>query len=210
MVKKDGTTVVTHVVEVDIYVSVNNNKLKAQYKSADVSTIKTNLELEYNNHNFKDDNGNNVEFRFNMHELDVAQIQPVDAANQLRKDPENLVKTLPGEPIAQKGFVMQKNTKFYREEGGLTKVNLVTIDANSDDSHTQAHEVMHVFMNYDMANNPTTAANHSKMAGGGIFIYEVHDENHNVTTPAQGVNQGNVDAILKSVPKVQDKVVNEK
>jgi len=51
--------------------------------------------------------------------------------------------------------------------------------------------------------NPESTDQHSK--AGGIFIYKETDWSGNVTTPTQGVNQGNVDAILKSLPKAKNK-----
>jgi RHS repeat-associated protein len=207
MKMKDGTTVTKRIVEVDVFVATSQNAKSMHYKTADLPTIESDLKSEYNN-GFKDASGNTVEFRFNVKEFDADKTNPADFAKQLRKDPNNFEKSADGVTMAQKGFVLEKG-KLKGTEQGSTSINHVTIDKNATDpSHTKAHETGHIFLNYDMSNNPSTPTEHSK--AGGIFQYKVVDQNGTTITPTQGVNQGIVDAILKSLPETNSKTVEQK
>ena len=208
MKMKDGTTTIKRIVEIDVFVATSKNVKSIHYKSADLPTIESNLKTEYNK-GFKDASGNTVEFRFNVQEFDADATTPANKASQLRRDPNNFVKAKDGFTMAQKGFVLEQG-KLNGTTQGSTSVNHVTIDNKaSDPSHTQAHETGHVFLNYDMSNNPNTPQKHG--AAGGIFKYKTIDGSTGKTiSPTQDVNQGNVDAVLKSLPEVGSKTVEQK
>ncbi|MEA3495127.1 MAG: RHS repeat-associated core domain-containing protein, partial [Bacteroidota bacterium] len=207
MKMKDGTTVTKRIVEVDIFVATSKNVKSIHYKSADLPTIESNLKSEYNK-GFKDASGNTVEFRFNVQEFDADATTPIDKAKQLRRDPNNVVKAKDGS-MALKGFVLERGKLKGSKGSTNTLRSLVTIDNKATDpSHTQTHETMHIFLNYDPSNNPSTVAEHE--TAGGAFKYKSVDESGKTISPTQDVNQGNVDAILKSVPELKSKTVEQK
>lgn len=161
MKMKNGSTVTKRIVEVDVFVATSKNVKSIHYKSADLPTIQSNLQTEYNR-GFTDADGNEVEFRFNMNEFDGDATSPTDKVKQLRRDPSNFVKSKDGTTMAQKGFVLGRGKLGAGTQGSTTGTH-VTIDDNaSDPSHTQAHETGHIFMNYNMPNNPVSPAEHGK------------------------------------------------
>ena len=206
MKMKDGTTVTKRIVEVDIFVATSKNVKSIHYKSGDLPTIQSNLQSEYNK-DFKDGSGNVVEFRFNIHEFDADVTMSFDKAKQLRRDPNNIVKSIDGTQ-AQKGFVLQKG-KTKGGAQGITLGNLVTMSNKATDpSHTLAHETGHIFLNYDWLNNPIKPDDHER--AGGIFKYKVVSEKGNTLSPIENVNQGNVNSILKSLPEIDSKTSEER
>ncbi|MCT4665726.1 MAG: hypothetical protein N4A45_10880 [Flavobacteriales bacterium] len=44
---------------------------------------------------------------------------------------------------------------------------------------------------------------------GGVFKYKIVDESGNTISPTLDVNQGNVDAVLKSVPELNSRTVEQ-
>ncbi len=208
MKMKDGTTVTKRIVEVDVFVATSKNVKSIHYKSADLPTIGSNLKSEHNK-GFKDASGNTVEFRFNVQEFDADATTPVDKAKQLRRDPNNFVKANDGS-MALKGFVLERGKLKGSTQGSTNPAkSLVTIDNKAiNPSHTQAHETGHIFLNYDPSNNPGTAAEHG--TAGGVFKYKTVDVRGKTISPTQDVNQGNIDAVLKSVPELNSKTVEEK
>ncbi len=205
IINKNGTTETKRIVAVDIYVATSKTAESNHYQSTDIPTIKTNLENEYNK-GLKDASGNIVEFRFNMIEFDADKTIPIDKAKQLKIDPSNY--TLSKDNIqVVKGFVMER-AKFKGEGRMNISLSIVGINIKAkNSSHTQAHEVGHIFLNYDDKLNPTTKSEHQK--AGGIFKCKVEDENGKVITPTEDVNQENVDLILKSVPEIKSKTTDE-
>ncbi|MEW6773877.1 MAG: RHS repeat-associated core domain-containing protein [Bacteroidota bacterium] len=208
MKMKNGTTVTKRIVEVDIYVATSKNANSIHYKSADLSTIQSNLQSEYNK-GFKDAAGNEVEFRFNVKEFDADQVSPSDKVKQLRQDPNNWVKTKDN-GMAPKGFVMERGKLENSVHQGKTINAHTIISATADDpSHTQAHEVGHIFLNYDMSINPSKQEEHNKL--GGIFKYKVIDGNTGKTIQStEKVNQNNVNLMLKVLPELSTKTIEEK
>jgi RHS repeat-associated protein len=208
MKMKDGTTTIKRIVEVDVFVATSKNVKSIHYKSADLPTIESNLKTEYNK-GFKDASGNTVEFRFNVQEFDADATTPLDKAKQLRRDPNSYIQSQDG-TNALKGFVLERGKLKGMTQGSTNpSKSLVTIDNKADDpSHTQAHETGHIFLNYDPSNNPNTATEHGN--SGGVFKYKTVDGSGKTISPTKGVNQGNVNAVLKSVPELKSKTVEQK
>jgi RHS repeat-associated protein len=203
---KDGTTVTKRIIEVDVYVATSKSVKSIHYKSADLSTIKSNFKKKYNK-GFEDASGNTVEFRFNVQEFDADATKPVEKDKQLTFDPDNYVETKDGK-IVPKGFVLQRG-KLQGNKQGKKEQRIVTIDNSaSDPAHTQAHETTHIFLNYDPANNPESKEEHKN--AGGIFKPREVNPSGETQSPTEDLNQRNIDAILKSLPELNSKTVEEK
>jgi hypothetical protein len=202
---KDGSTTTKRIVELDLHAATSETSNRSHFKSTDLSRIETNLEREYNN-GFIDAGGNTVEFRFNMKSFDADKISSEDYAKNLLKDRNNY--DVPIDPIST---LAQKSSVIVRKRisgEGRTFGNLTKIHPNADESHTIAHEILHVFLNYDPSANPQSNKEHEN--AGGVLKYKVVDEKGNVISPTLPVNQNNVNLILKSVPEVKSKTIDER
>jgi len=206
--KVGGNVVITRVVALDIHVGTSQNQNSVHFKSADIEKIRQNLNSEFNNKGFKDEDGNLVEFSFNLIEFDVDKTKPEDYAKALTRDIECNLGLAP--PPVSKGF--QRGAVMIRQEleypmKGLTVGNLIKIGTDPNNaSHNEAHEVVHVFLNYSNI-NPVTVQEHADV--GGVMQYKVVDPEGNVISDVKPVNQKNIDDILKFVPYLGEETKQE-
>ena len=145
-------------------------------------------------------------FKFNVKTFDADANNPKEFAKKLYSTTSFIGKDKDGNAVSgSMGTVMVKKVLINNVQGATDK-DYTEINANgADKSHNEAHEIAHVFLNYDPKNNPgdpdekKNIEQHRK--AGGIFVYEEKDKNDDVTTPTQGVNQQNVNQILQAVPQ---------
>jgi RHS repeat-associated protein len=217
---QSGATIIKRIVEIDIYVAISEKKKTNHFRLSNLSKIHVDLNEEFNK-DFKDADGNIVEFRFNMNNFNADEILPADFAKKLRTYNKNgnnpnheFILNGEGQNIlAQKGFVLEKNTlkgqkDITGHEEGVTRLNHVIINKKAlDKPHTIAHEITHIFLSYNMNNNPQSTKAHDE--AGGIFFYKKIDKYGNTVAPTRNLNQNNVDNILKSLPIATPKVIKK-
>ena len=197
-------TVIKRIVEVDVHVAVSQKAESNHFKSSEVKSIESNLNKEYNNNEYKDANGNEVEFVFNMIEFDVDNTTSEDYAKKLKINSDNYIKTKNGITMAAKGFVIEKSNLDGNTQGS-TRQNHVKISKTANNSsHTEAHETGHIFLNY--SNSPIITVSEHENAGG-IFKYAEVDNMGNTLSPTEDLNQDNVNIFLKTLPEVNDNII---
>jgi RHS repeat-associated protein len=204
--KNDGSTQIKRIVELDIYIAISKRENSIHYKTSDVSIIQSQLQNEFNI-GFKDHNNNDVEFRFNIKEFDADEIEPKVKASQIIKDPNNWILE-DGKGIAQRGIVLEKG-KLREGIQGQTILNHVIINHKAlDPSHSLAHEIGHVFLNYNNNINPVGKEKHNAL--GGIFKYAEIDEGGNTIIKPEKLSKQNVDLFLKTLPETKNQSKEEK
>jgi len=203
--EENGQTKIKTVVDVDVYVGVSKTN-PSFYQVADVPTIKSGLEKEYNQ-GFKVDD-QLVEFNFNVKTFDV-DVQSVDdfsknlqKTSSVETDELQFIDANTKLPVYRKSItgvaIATKITPAGTSEQGGTLVNRVTINSTaSDKRHTESHELGHFFL-LGSPKNPSTAKTHNAM--GGIFTYKTVDEEGNVIQDVQGMNLSNIKEFIKNIP----------
>jgi RHS repeat-associated protein len=204
--KSDGSTQIKRIVELDIHIAISKRENSIHYKPSDVSIIQSQLQNEFNI-GFKDQNNNDVEFRFNIKEFDADEIEPKVKASQIIKDPNNWILE-DGKGISQRGIVLEKG-KLREGIQGQTILNHVIINHKAlDPSHSLAHEIGHVFLNYNDNINPVGKEKHNAL--GGIFKYAEIDDGGNTIIKPEKLSKQNVDLFLKTLPEVKNQSKEEK
>ncbi len=203
---KDGTTLTKRVVEIDIYVATSEKKKSTHYKSAEIPLLKQDYLAEFNK-GFLDIDKNTVEFRFNMKTFDADITKPKIFAKNLRADKNNYVWSKGNVTLIQKGCVLLKDRSL--KDQGKTFRNYMRINVQArEPSHTRAHELCHMFLNINPDVNPTTDEQHDD--AGGIFKLRVRHEDGTIKEPTQPLSQKNVDLLLKNIPEIENKIIDEK
>lgn len=200
---ENGNTTTKRIIELDIHIAVKDKAMSSHFKSSDIPTIQSNLNSEFNNKGFVDNDGNQVEFRFNIKEFDATKISPTDFAKNLKRSRENRVDVIDG--LAPRGGVLARKNFFLGGEGQTeTDISYSKVNRNaSNQSHTIAHEISHLLMNYDSNNNPKTEKQHNN--AGGIFTYGKKKEKGENFKKTSNLNQDNVKKMLKSLPEAKPK-----
>jgi RHS repeat-associated protein len=209
----DGTTVTQRIVELDVYVAVNEKAENGNYKPADVEAIKKDLNAEFNTGNFTDDQCNKVVFKFNVKTFNTDEVSADEKGAQLRRDDSNIKY---GNVSGTNGYgetmgvqasyplVLEQSDALESDVQGKTEGAKSTISSKAfNASHTKAHEITHFFLFYD-PNNPPGDNKGAHNAYGGILHYaDPPKEGEKAPTGQEGLNQTNVDQILKYVPQAK-------
>jgi len=193
-------TVIRRVVEVDIYVKVSDDKNSTDYQVKDFSPASlkkftqeftNNLAKQYKDGKFKDKDGNNVSFKFNVTPFGGGEDAFNDFRNYLQEDEVGILKDAENLPVGTRTVVLEQThlsdvkipendeanfapTELGEFSGTSTvKINDQQFD-RQDATYTLAHEVGHFFLSKhpdpQIRNMGSSAERHDK-AGKGIFHY---------------------------------------
>ncbi len=200
-----GQTTIKTVVEVDVYVAIDESKESAHYKSADIKNIKVDLDNYYNN-GFSDEAGNAVEYRFMMKQFDASSgMTSLQMARDLAKDESNFETSVSGMQVPR--YITLDRKDNISGEGETVQM-MSTVSSKADDpKHTVSHEVGHALLYGDVLNDGSGSSQKVHNDLGGMFKYKVVDEDNGSTiTPTQRMDQQNSNRILGNTPQIKTRI----
>jgi len=196
---RDGNTVIKRVVEVDVYVAISRDKESQHFYSKNPkgdlkvqSQVIGDLKSQFPDNTFKDDEGNDVIWRFNVKLFQVDKYGSVETKyNELRNNPAFKVVPEGGGKTQYRGFILQRQLinpeviptepgeEGAKEGGNLTRFFIVTINSQfynerTQRPHTIGHETTHFFLRLHpdkSISSPDNTAEGHAAAGGGILNY---------------------------------------
>jgi RHS repeat-associated protein len=198
-ITNNGVSTVQRVVEVDVYVAVSRSKDAVHFYSKNPTSdakiaggVISDLKKEYKDNKFKDDQGNNVVWRFNVKTFEVDAAGTIDTKHsELSKDPSFKVTPEGGGAFQYRGVIVQQQHISDQvmpteptdipvfEDGNFQRgfdvsVNNQYYSQKEQSSHTLGHEIAHFLLRLHPSSSvrdpDNTPAGHSG-AGGGILNY---------------------------------------
>ncbi|PSL46347.1 RHS repeat-associated protein [Chitinophaga niastensis] len=195
---KKGKTTMKRVVEVDVYVAISRNEKSVHFYSktpaddADVKkSVESDLKQEFKDDKFKDAEGHDVVWKFNVTTFQVDDKGTIDSKHKTLAGDDKFAKLNEAGKTEYRGVIVQRQhiseqvvpaeptnlpvtEDGYFEHGFNISVNDQYYSARNQKSHTLAHEVTHFFLRLhplkEVRDPDNTPAGHAG-AGGGILNY---------------------------------------
>lgn len=224
VVKKDeltgDITAIKRVIEVNIFIAVNEKGRKGAYNSQEAEQVKTLMTAKYNSTGYLDDEGLSVEFKLNFIEFDPKVTKPLDLAGSMQNDrtptnySENTIDAEGKDIIAPYGTLTDVVMWQKRiSSNGSQSLNRFLINPERgiyDFGHAECHELTHFLLLAAgiTIESPDNSIDDHSLGGWMKYGTQTIDDSGE-TIKVEGVDfsfsKATFDRIIQAVPRIEDK-----